>query len=166
MCEIKKLCTCDEVSLGQDHWKLEFHYGQCPSWGKLIETRLEHKELANIAREKGANIRGPLPIPLFKELYHGIAAAEHLKRVIAAEENWLNECNQFDFEYEPFNGDRLMFFVGGEEIAFTYFNGEWAHRPHQGYSADDRSGIDAAAEDRAARDRAASYFRSKYETNG
>jgi tetratricopeptide (TPR) repeat protein len=163
MCEIKKLCTCDEVSPGEDHWKLEFHYGQWPSWGELIETRPEHKELAESVRENGGGIMGPMPMPMFKELYHGIAEPEHLKRAIAAEENWLNERNQFDFEYEPFEGDRLMFFVGVEEIAFSFKNGKWLHRPHQAYSRDHRMRVDAVAEDRAARERAASYFRSRYE---
>lgn len=166
MCEIKKLCTCDVVREGEDYWKLEFFYGQSPSWGELIETRPEHENLAKEACENGADIMGPMPIPLFKELHHGIAEPEHLERAIKAEEDWLNENNQFDFEYEPFEGDRLMFFVGGEEIAFSFMKGKWKHLPHQAYSEDYRIDIDAEAEDQAARERAASYFQSRYKAGG
>lgn len=166
MCDTKKLCTCDEVREGEDHWKLEFFYGQWPSWGGLIETRPEHRKLAEEARDKGAGILGPMPMPMFKQLHRGIAEPEHLERAIKAEESWLNENNQFDFEYEPFEGDRLMFFVGGEEIAFSFKNGEWKHLPHQAYSVDHRFGVDAEAKDRAARQRAATYFQSRYKSGG
>lgn len=164
MCDVKKLCTCSEVRPGEDHWILQFCYGLWPSWDLIVPTRPEHRELAEEARDEGSGVRGPLPRPRFKELHRGIAEPQHLKLAIAAEENWLNERNQFDFEYEPFEGDRLMFVVGGERIAFSFHKGRWHHKPHQGYSADHRSGIDGPAEDRAARERAASYFRSRYET--
>ena len=165
MCEIKKLCTCDEVTSGEDHWKLEFHYGQWPSWGQLIETRQEHEALAKSVAVDAEGIMGPIPMPMFEELFHGIAEPEHLKRAIAAEEDWLNERNQFDFEYEPFQGDRLMFFIGGEEIAYSFMNGKWVHMPHQAYSVDHRFGIDEDFEDCAARERAATYFRAHYGTS-
>jgi hypothetical protein len=165
MCDIKKLCSCGEVPEGVDYWKLEFFYGQLPSWGLLVKTRPEHRKLAKEARDQGARILGPMPMPMFKELYHGIAEPEHLERAIKAEERWLNEHNQFDFDYQPFEGDRLMFYVGGEEIAFSFMKGRWAHYPHQAYSVDDRMNLDACAEDRTARSRAALYFQSRYNSN-
>lgn len=163
MCEIKKLCTCNKVCPGEDYWKLEFLYGQWPSWGQIIKTRPEHQELAKSAADSGSDVMGPMPMPMFEELHHGIAEPEHLKLAIAAEEDWLNKSNPFDFEYLPFEGDRLMFFIGGEEIAFSYMKRKWVHMPHQAYSVDHRFGIDASDEDFSARERAASYFRSRYE---
>jgi hypothetical protein len=165
MCDIKKLCICDEVGLGKDHWKLECHYGRWPSWDQLVETRPEHRKLAEGAKVRGKDIMGPLPMPLFKELHRGIAAREHLTHVVAAEEDWLNEGNQFDFEYEPFEGDRLMFFIGGEKIAFSFQKGRWHHKPHQAYSVDYRCGINAEKEDREARQRAAAHIQAQYPTN-
>ncbi len=83
-----------------------------------------------------------------------------MEKVVAAEEAWLNEENPFDFDYVPFEGDRLFFVIGGEEIAFSFFAGLWTHRPHQAFSMDDRMGIDAESEDRKARQRALSYLQT------
>ena len=166
MCDSKKLCTCDNVAPAEDHWTLEYHYGYWPSWGGFVETRPEHRQVAWDASTEGSGVMGPLPMPLFKELHKGIAEPEHLKHAIAAEENWLNEGNPFDFEYMPFEGDRLMFFIGGEEIAFSFQDGNWAHKPHQAYSVDNRRGIDAEKEDREARGRAATYFEARFRTKG
>jgi len=159
MCDVKKLCTCSEVPDGADYWKLECHYGHWPSWGQLVETRPEHRELAEEARAKGAGILGPLPMPRFKKLYAGLADRSHLQKAVDAEADWLNKANRFDFDYQPFEGDRLMFVIGGEEIAFSYQKGEWRHRPHQAYSKDTRMGIDAEAEDRIARAKAAAHIK-------
>lgn len=154
MCDVKKLCTCENVKPGQDHWKLQFHYGQFPSWDQVITTRPEHAELAKKTAKEGEGVMGPLPIPLFKELYQGFADKSQMNRVLTAEDQWLNEANQFDFDYEPFQGDRLLYVIWGEEIAFSYSDGKWRARPHQAYSADSRMGIDADKEDEEARSRA------------
>ena len=161
MCDIKKLCTCEAVPDGDDHWRLEFHYGSYPSWGKVVDTRPEHRDLAEEAMKKSEHVAGPLPMPKFKELHRGVADVEHMQLVIEAEENWLNERNQFDFDYEPFQGDRLMFTIGGYEIAFSFREGQWKHYPHQAYSQDYRRGIDAPSEDKIARSKAADYLKKK-----
>ena len=161
MCDIKKLCTCDAVPVGADHWKLEFQYGLWPSWGSVVETRPEHVELAKEAMTKGEDIMGPMPMPMFEELHKGLADEAHMDLAIRAEEDWLNEDDPFDFDYQPFEGDRLMFHIGGHGIAFSYKEGQWKHYPHQAYSQDNRWEIDAVAEDKIARSKAASYLKSK-----
>ena len=161
MCDTKKLCACNSVSDGEDHWRLEFHYGSYPPWGKIVETRPEHKDLAEKAMKEGEHVMGPLPMPKFKELHRGITDIAHMQLAIDAEETWLNERNQFDFDYEPFQGDRLMFVIGGQEIAFSFKDGQWQHYPHQAYSQDYRRGIDAPEEDRKARAKAAGYLQTK-----
>jgi hypothetical protein len=143
MCDVKKLCTCETVLDGQDHWRLECHYGSFPSWGHVVETRPEHHEMAMQAAERSKGIMGPMPMPQFHELHHGLADRSQMQKVVEVEEAWLNAGNQFDFPYEPFQGDRLMFCIGGEEIAFSYMEGHWIHKPHQAYSVDDRFDIDA-----------------------
>ena len=109
---------------------------------------------------------GPLPLPLFSELHKGLVEREHLERAINAEVDWLNQESQFDFEYEPFEEDRLMFFAGGEKIAFSFQKGMWKHLPHQAYSVDSRIEIDADAEDKKARAKAAEHLRTRYGNGG
>ena len=101
---------------------------------------------------------GPLPMPQFKELFKGVADFTQMEKVVEAEVEWLNEGNPFDFEYEPFEGDRLMYVIGGQEIAFSYKKGSWKHYPHQAYSVDARRGVDARAEDIKARKIAKDYL--------
>lgn len=159
MCEIKKLCTCSEVPAGGDYWRLEFHYGAWPSWSHLVETRPEHRELAEEAQSKSAGMKGPMPMPLFKELHIGVAEQTHMLKVVQAEEDWLNEANQFDFDYEPFEGDRLMFYIGGENIPFSYEEGRWTHCPHLAHIRDHRSGVDGKKMDEIARRKAARHLK-------
>lgn len=172
MCEIKKLCTCDKVQENQDYWKLEYHSHSWPSWGQAVDTRPEHQEQANKLAKAGAGIMGPIPMPQFSELHKGIADKSQMLKAIKAEEDWLNEENQFDFDYTPHKGDRLSFFIGGEQISFSYMDAyydkdkiewidmppKWVHKPWQAYSVDHRSYIDADLEDKEARERAAQYL--------
>ena len=158
MCDVKKLCTCESVSELQDHWRLEFHCSQFPSWGEVIPTRPEHAKLAAALAKEGEGIMGPLPIPQFRELFVGLADATQMEKVVEAEVEWLNSENPFDFDYQPFRGDRLMFVIGGQEIAFSFVDDSWIHKPHQAYSVDSRCGVDADTEDVAARNKARAYL--------
>ena len=162
MCYTKKLCTCNEVSESDDYWKLEFFYAQDPSFGKVIDTRDEHKELAIKFAAENAYAVGPMPMPRFKELYTGLADLTQMKKAINAEVDWLNSGNPFDFDYEPFQGDRLMFVIGGNKIAFSYIDGAWKHKPHQAYSQDSRRGIDADSEDKKSRLNARKHLQSQH----
>lgn len=162
MCDVKRLCTCEAVSDGQDYWKLEFHCGQFPSWGLAVPTRPEHREIAQSVAKESEGIMGPLPMPCFRELFVGIADPSQMQQAVEAQVEWLNTGNPFDFTYKPFRGDRLMFVIGGQEIAFSYFNDRWVHKPHQAYSVDSRCKVDAKAEDLAAREKAKEYLETHY----
>ena len=121
MCDIKKLCTCDEVAEGQDHWRLEAYIGSWPSWGQKADTRPEHQEEANEIAEGGSGIMGPIPMPRFKTMFEGVSDESRFDRAIAEEERWLNEDHQFDFDYKPFDGDNLVYVIDGREICFRYY---------------------------------------------
>ena len=131
MCEVKKLCTCDKVAEGTNHWRLEAYVGSWPSWGGVAETRPEHQELANEIGKEGNYIMGPMPMPRFKDMYKGIADKAHLELAIEKEEEWLNKENQFDFEYEPFDNDNLVYVINEELICFRYYadDKEWRYFP-------------------------------------
>lgn len=120
MCDTKKLCTCEAIEEGQDHWVLEFIYGRSMSQG-IEKTRPEHEHIAEEFSRNSMPIAGPLPIPHFKELFKGLADITQMAKVIRAEVDWLNDENPFDFDYTPFDNDRLSYHIGGVHLAFRYF---------------------------------------------
>ena len=148
MCDIKKLCTCDEVVEGQNHWRLEALTGFWPSWGSKFKARPEYQKQADEQVEAASGIMGPMPMPQFTRMFEGIADPDRLERVVKEEEKWLNKENQFDFDYTPFKDDNLVYVMDGKEVAFRYYEDKgWKYFPEYHKVQRDHRGNGRAADD-------------------
>lgn len=126
MCDFKKLCTCESVEPGEDYWVLEFQYGRCP--GGPTPTRPEHQSFADkYANSLLSNIVGPTPSGMFEQMATGVADTKSFVKILEDEAKWLNSENPFDFDFEPFQGDRLTFFISRFEVEFRFYSGEWEY---------------------------------------
>ena len=131
MCDFKKLCTCDSVNDAEDHWILEFRYGFFP--GEATPTRPEHREFADkYSSNLLTQIIGQTPSEMFREIAIGTSEPRSLVKIIENEEKWLNEDNPFDFDFKPFEGDKLTFVINGNKIVFRFFGKKWTYRQTDG----------------------------------
>ena len=75
MCEFKKLCTCESVNEGEDHWRLDYFIGMSLNSGPRAVTRPEHQQPADEFYERSfANgVRLVIYGPAAEEVFSGMA---------------------------------------------------------------------------------------------